>query len=279
MGAADRVAIKNYVPDDEPENERMNYEVSGHLKPGFKRPLIIHRAILGSVERFTAIIGEHLGGKWPFWLNPKQALVVPISLKFSDYATQVKNRLSLEGFDVDVDLSKLTLNNKVRKAQLEQYSYILCCGQKDLDSGSVTIRLRDQEKDIGSKSISEVIQMFKDQLPAMSSAQLAKINNSYYSPEEKMAQGNSTDTSQMKKLNDELLLKAFLGKDGFTFSEKDIIELEKLNGADIDKGMYPNVYRWSMMVRNMMSAGGNAPQVTAPAKKVTGGVLPVEFKA
>lgn len=57
--AADRVAIKGYIPDDEPESEKMNYEVSGHLKPGFKRPLIIHRAILGSVERFTAIIGEH----------------------------------------------------------------------------------------------------------------------------------------------------------------------------------------------------------------------------
>jgi hypothetical protein len=57
--AADRLAIKGYIPDDEPESEKMNYEVSGHLKPGFKRPLIIHRAILGSVERFTAIIGEH----------------------------------------------------------------------------------------------------------------------------------------------------------------------------------------------------------------------------
>jgi threonyl-tRNA synthetase len=91
--------------------------------------------------------------------------------------------LSLEGFDVEVDLSKLTLNNKVRKAQTEQYSYILCCGQKDLDSGSVTVRLRDHEKDIGSRTIAEVLKMFKDQLPKMSEAELAKINNSYYSPE------------------------------------------------------------------------------------------------
>jgi len=69
----DSEAIAGYQKDNEREEEKFDYDVSGHLKPGFKRPIIIHRAHLGSVERFTAIIAEHFGGKWPFWLNPKQA--------------------------------------------------------------------------------------------------------------------------------------------------------------------------------------------------------------
>lgn len=68
-----------YQPDEYDENEYEWKEQS--LKPGFKRPVMIHRAILGSVERFMAILIEHLGGKWPFFLSPRQAIITPISIK------------------------------------------------------------------------------------------------------------------------------------------------------------------------------------------------------
>jgi len=70
---------------DELDDEEFKWE-EHHLKNGFKRPVIVHRAILGSVERFMAILIEHLAGKWPFWLSPRQVLICPVSQKFFEYA-------------------------------------------------------------------------------------------------------------------------------------------------------------------------------------------------
>jgi len=75
-------------PKDEYDDEEFKWE-EHHIKHGFRRPVIIHRAILGSVERFSAILIEHLGGKWPFWISPRQAIVVPVSDKFIDYCESV----------------------------------------------------------------------------------------------------------------------------------------------------------------------------------------------
>merc|ERR1719277_1758210 len=84
----------------------------GKLRAGFERPVVIHRAILGSVERMTAILIEHYGGKWPFWLSPRQVMVVPVGDKFNDYATWVQRQLTLHGFDAEVETSGKTLNMK-----------------------------------------------------------------------------------------------------------------------------------------------------------------------
>jgi len=70
------------------------------LKPGFKRPVVVHRAILGSVERFMAILIEHLGGKWPFWMSPRQIVVLPISEKAADYCHSVYLYLHRLGYEV-----------------------------------------------------------------------------------------------------------------------------------------------------------------------------------
>ncbi len=86
------------------------------LKPGFRRPIIVHRAILGSLERFTAILCEHLGGKWPFWLSPRQVIVCPISEKSQDYAESVYLYLHKLGYEADVDRSQGSINKKVRNA-------------------------------------------------------------------------------------------------------------------------------------------------------------------
>jgi threonyl-tRNA synthetase len=126
-----------------------------------ERPVIIHRAILGSVERFIAVLTEHTGGKWPFWVSPRQAMVIPISLNFSDYASDVQKQIHAAGFYCDVDLSTLTLNNKVRQAQEAQYNYILVVGGEEVESKTVDIRTRDNKRR-GKKTIDDLIAEFKN---------------------------------------------------------------------------------------------------------------------
>jgi threonyl-tRNA synthetase len=108
-------------------------------------PVIIHRAILGSVERMTAILIEHYGGKWPFWLSPRQALVVPVALPYVDYARHVQKTLWDAGYFVDVDDSRNQLNKKIREGQLAQYNFILVVGDDEAKSGTVTVRTRDNQ--------------------------------------------------------------------------------------------------------------------------------------
>lgn len=90
------------------------------------RPVIIHRAILGSVERMIAILTESYGGKWPYWLSPRQAMVVPVVSQFDDYAHEVKEKLWNAGVMVEIDTDPSdTLNKKIRNAQLAQFNFIL----------------------------------------------------------------------------------------------------------------------------------------------------------
>ncbi|CAN0401484.1 unnamed protein product, partial [Phaeothamnion confervicola] len=86
---------------------------SGDGSGTYKRPVMVHRAMLGSVERMVAILTEHYGGRWPFWLSPRQALVVPVAQSLIPYASAVRDRLHDAGFYVDVEDSSKTLNKKV----------------------------------------------------------------------------------------------------------------------------------------------------------------------
>ena len=117
--------------EEEEKVEKKEEEKEGHLKNGFARPIIIHRAVLGSVERFMAICCEHFKGKWPFVISAKQVAILPISEKFSEYAEKVYNRLKLEGFNCDLDNTNATLNKKVRNAQNHQYNYIAVVGNEE----------------------------------------------------------------------------------------------------------------------------------------------------
>ncbi|XP_050305878.1 threonine--tRNA ligase 1, cytoplasmic isoform X2 [Anthonomus grandis grandis] len=109
-----------------------------------KRPVIIHRAILGSVERMIAILTENYGGKWPFWISPRQVMVVPVGPNYDQYAEEVKQKLYESGFmaEVDVDHGD-TLNKKIRNAQLAQFNFILVVGEKEKTSNTVNVRTRD----------------------------------------------------------------------------------------------------------------------------------------
>uniref|UniRef100_A0A8C9WRM2 threonine--tRNA ligase n=1 Tax=Scleropages formosus TaxID=113540 RepID=A0A8C9WRM2_SCLFO len=109
------------------------------------RPVIIHRAVLGSVERMIAILTENYGGKWPLWLSPRQVMLVPINPSCDDY-TKVCKQFVEAGFMADVDLdSSCLLNKKIRNAQLAQYNFILVVGEKERLTNSVNVRTRDNK--------------------------------------------------------------------------------------------------------------------------------------
>ncbi|KAJ2080181.1 threonyl-tRNA synthetase [Coemansia sp. RSA 988] len=129
----------------------------------FQRPVIIHRAMLGSVERMFGILIENFAGKWPFWLSPRQVMVVPVTGVVYDYAQAVKKQLHRAGFYVDVDLGGDTLNKKIRNAELAHYNFICVVGAQEQDEGSVNVRCRD---DIGTKAKGQTIPtgVFVDQL-------------------------------------------------------------------------------------------------------------------
>lgn len=107
-----------------------------------ERPIIIHRAILGSVERMIAILTENFAGKWPFWLSPRQVIVVPVGKAFFGHAEQLSNRLSSfpANFYAEADLSDWTLAKKIRQAELMSFNFILVIGQKEVDEGTVNVR-------------------------------------------------------------------------------------------------------------------------------------------
>lgn len=130
-------------------------------------PVIVHRAILGSIERMMAILIEHTNGKWPFWLSPRQGVVIPVSTQFADYAKDVAKSLSLgtnsnshDQYYVDVDNSpRDRLNKMIRQAQLQQYNFIFVVGQKEMDEGTVNVRTRKGEV-LGTMKIDDVRKMF-----------------------------------------------------------------------------------------------------------------------
>lgn len=109
------------------------------------RPVIIHRAIYGSLERFIGILIEHLEGKWPLWLSPRQFMVIPVGKKFDDYADSVKNKLAEAGYFCDVDLSGKTLEKKILEHSL--YNYLLVVGKTEETNKTVNVRKRKESED------------------------------------------------------------------------------------------------------------------------------------
>jgi threonyl-tRNA synthetase len=106
------------------------------------RPVMIHRAILGSLERFIAILIEHHAGAFPMWLAPEQVRVIPIATRHDGYAEKVADRLREAGLRVEVDESRETLGKKVRAAQLDKVPYALVVGDKEEQGATVAVRDR-----------------------------------------------------------------------------------------------------------------------------------------
>ncbi|WP_448588049.1 threonine--tRNA ligase [Thermocrinis sp.] len=138
--------------------ERFNMEYVGPDNRRHK-PYMIHRAIFGSIERFTGILLEHYAGLLPFWLSPVQVKVIPISNKHLEYAKEILEFLKSKGFRVELDDRNERLSAKVRDAELTKVPYLLIVGDKEMQSKTVSVRSK-KEGDLGQKSWEELIELF-----------------------------------------------------------------------------------------------------------------------
>ncbi|WP_352420816.1 threonine--tRNA ligase [Proteiniborus sp.] len=120
------------------------------------RPVMIHRTILGSMERFIGVLIEHYAGKFPVWLSPVQVDILPISDKFNEYAYDIQRKLGEKGIRVEVDARAEKIGFKIREAQLAKTPYMLIIGEKEAEGGSVSVRVRD-EGDIGQMEIQDFV--------------------------------------------------------------------------------------------------------------------------
>ena len=107
---------------------------------------MLHRALFGSLERFIGILIENYAGKLPFWITPLQAMVIPVSDEFDDYAKKVNKKINEVGINCEVDLKNHNLNYKIREHSLSKIPLLLICGKKEVDSNTITIRRLDSKK-------------------------------------------------------------------------------------------------------------------------------------
>ncbi|MFB3126570.1 MAG: threonine--tRNA ligase, partial [Candidatus Acidiferrales bacterium] len=134
-----------------PERFKLEYVAADGAR---HRPLMVHRALFGSVERFFGVLIEHYAGAFPVWLAPVQAIVLPISEKVSDYGEKVAGRLKQAGFRVQLDDRNEKLQAKIRDAQLQKIPFMLVCGKKEEEAGTVSVRSRSKG-DLGPRPLAD----------------------------------------------------------------------------------------------------------------------------
>ncbi|MDP6102210.1 MAG: threonine--tRNA ligase [Dehalococcoidia bacterium] len=130
-----------------------------------QRPVVLHRALLGSLERFLGVLIEHYAGAFPTWLAPVQAVVIPIADRHLDYARLVEKSLKEKDIRAEVDDRSERMNAKIRHAQLQKIPYMMVVGDKETDSNSVAVRLRDGQ-DMGPKPLAEAIVLIQEAIDA-----------------------------------------------------------------------------------------------------------------
>ncbi|MFA7411385.1 MAG: threonine--tRNA ligase [Tissierellaceae bacterium] len=136
-----------------PEKFDMTYVDKDNEK---KRPVMLHRTIYGSMERFMGILIEHYAGKFPLWLAPVQAIVLPISDKFNDYALEIKKSMEDKGIRAEIDTRAEKIGYKIREAQLQQIPYMFVVGEKEVEEATVSVRKRDKG-DLGQIAVGDLI--------------------------------------------------------------------------------------------------------------------------
>lgn len=128
-----------------------------------KRPVMIHRTILGSIERFMGILIEHYAGKFPVWIAPVQAIILPISDKFNDYGYEIKKMMAEKGLRVEIDDRAEKIGYKIREARLQRIPYMLIIGEKEVEGRLVSVNKRDIG-DIGQFKVEEFLSMILDEV-------------------------------------------------------------------------------------------------------------------
>ncbi len=131
------------------------------------RPIMIHRVLFGSIERFIGILIEHFAGAFPAWLAPVQVKVLPISDKFAQYGESVRKKLEEEGIRVELDTRSEKIGYKIREAQMQKIPYMLIVGQKEQEEGKVSVRSRGAG-DEGQKSLAEFVETLKAEIASKS---------------------------------------------------------------------------------------------------------------
>jgi threonyl-tRNA synthetase len=146
-----------------PERFELEYIGADNQK---HRPVMIHRAPFGSMERFVAVLIEHTGGNFPLWLTPEQFIVLPISEKYLDYANQVARDLELSDCRGTVDERAEKTGRKIRDAELNKIPYMLVVGEKEEAEGTVSVRKRG-EGDLGAMSVESFAKLINDEVRKM----------------------------------------------------------------------------------------------------------------
>ncbi len=146
-----------------PERFDLTYTGADNQK---HRPVMIHRAPFGSMERFVAVLIEHTGGKFPLWLTPDQAVVLPISEKYNDYAKEVAHKLSLNDVRAIVDNRNEKIGRKIRDNELKRIPYLLIVGENEMNEGKISVR-KQGEGDTGAVSVDEFANLVNDQIREM----------------------------------------------------------------------------------------------------------------
>jgi threonyl-tRNA synthetase len=155
LPSTERFALEYIGPDNQPH-----------------RPVMIHRAPLGSMERFVGVLIEHFAGAFPLWLAPEQARVVTVSEKSESYGREVEERFREAGFRVTGDYRGQKLGAKIREAQLELIPYMLVVGEKDAQNGTVTLRDRI-DGDLGALSLDDSLSKLRQEVDDKTVRQVA----------------------------------------------------------------------------------------------------------
>ena len=124
---------------------------------------MIHRVAFGSIERFIGILIEHFAGAFPLWLSTVQAVVMPVSEKYADYAEKVTAELDAAGLRVKSDLRPEKIGYKIREAQLQKIPYMLIVGEKEVAAGTVSVRSRSRG-DLGAMAVGQFISDAKEEI-------------------------------------------------------------------------------------------------------------------
>jgi threonyl-tRNA synthetase len=145
-----------------PQRFEMEYQSSDGSR---QRPVMIHRALFGSIERFFGVLTEHYAGAFPPWLAPVQVIAIPVADAFAPYLQEIVNKMRAEGIRAEIDLSDDRMQKKVRNAQMEKIPFMLIAGEEDQANGAVSFRFRDGSQKNGipaADAIAEILQTIKD---------------------------------------------------------------------------------------------------------------------
>ena len=147
-----------------PERFQLEYVGEDGLK---HRPVMIHRVVFGSIERFIGVITEHFSGAFPLWLNPVQVKVLPVTERAHDYAAKIAAQLDAAGIRVENDLRSEKLGYKIREAQMQKIPYMLVVGDRDMENGTVSVRTR-QGEDLGAMSLDAFVAKCQSEIASKS---------------------------------------------------------------------------------------------------------------